>query len=77
MVKVEDGDKLTFGDLTFTVLEMPGHTPDHVCYYLEDEKIMFLGDHILFDITPNVTIWPGVKNSLSTYLTNIDRKSVV
>ncbi len=70
---VEDGDQLTFGELTFTVLEMPGHTPGHICYYLENEKIMFLGDHILFDITPNITIWPGVKDSLSTYLTNLHR----
>ena len=34
---------------------------------------MFLGDHVLFDITPNITVWPGVEHSLSTYLTNLHR----
>lgn len=68
-----DGDQIRIGDLVFTALEMPGHTPDHICYYLEEYKIMFLGDHILYDITPNITIWPGVEHSLSTYLTNIHR----
>ena len=72
-IPLVDGDQIKIGNLTFTALEMPGHTPDHICFYLEESKIMFLGDHILFDITPNITIWPGVKNSLSTYLTNIHR----
>ncbi|MDO4978325.1 MAG: MBL fold metallo-hydrolase, partial [Eubacteriales bacterium] len=72
-IPVVDGDKLVFGDITITAVEMPGHTPNHICYYLEKEKIMFLGDHILFDITPNITIWPGIKNSLSEYLTSLHR----
>ena len=73
VVPLRDGDKIEIGDMTFTALAMSGHTPEHMCYYLEKEKIMFLGDHILFDITPNITIWPGVKHSLSTYLTNLHR----
>lgn len=73
VVPLRDGDKIEIGDLTFTALAMPGHTPEHMCYYLEKEKIMFLGDHILYDITPNITVWPGVKHSLSTYLVNLHR----
>ena len=73
IVPLRDGDKIRIGGLTFTALAMCGHTPEHMCYYLEEEKIMFLGDHILFDITPNITVWPGVKHSLSTYLTNLHR----
>ena len=73
VIPLKDGDRFTIGDLTFTALAMPGHTPEHICYYLEEEQIMFLGDHILYDITPNITIWPGVNRSLSTYLTNIHR----
>jgi glyoxylase-like metal-dependent hydrolase (beta-lactamase superfamily II) len=31
------------------------------------------GDHILFDITPNITLWPGVKNSLKDYLASLEK----
>ncbi|MEV0948177.1 MBL fold metallo-hydrolase [Rhodococcus sp. NPDC049939] len=32
----------------------PGHTPGHVCFYLEDADVMFTGDHILQKTTPHV-----------------------
>ncbi|AWK71821.1 MBL fold metallo-hydrolase [Rhodococcus oxybenzonivorans] len=32
----------------------PGHTPGHVCFYLEDADVMFTGDHVLQKTTPHV-----------------------
>ena len=32
---------------------------------------MFTGDHILFDITPNITAWPQVPDSLANYLDSL------
>ena len=29
---------------------------------------MFLGDHVLFDITPNITTWPDFEDPLGTYV---------
>ena len=29
---------------------------------------MFLGDHVLFDITPNITTWPGFSDPLGHYV---------
>lgn len=37
-----DGDKVTFGDVTFTVMETPGHTSGSVCYL--GEGVLFSGD---------------------------------
>ena len=70
---VNDGDKIKVGDLEFTVILTPGHTPGNTCLYLEREKIMFTGDHILFDITPNITSWFGVADSLGNYLESLKK----
>lgn len=72
---LKDGDRIHIGDLTFEAIEVAGHTPGQMCFYLEDEKIMFLGDHILFDITPNIVTWPLTKNCLQKYLDNLDKIS--
>ncbi len=39
---VADGDTVTVGSLTFTVLHTPGHTPGSVCYAIDDH--LFSGD---------------------------------
>lgn len=39
-----DGDQLRIGGLTITVLETPGHTLGHLCYWLPAEGLLFTGD---------------------------------
>ena len=43
-----DGEKITLGDATFTVLHTPGHTLESTCYLLQDEQgkdhCVFTGD---------------------------------
>ncbi len=72
---LEDGDKLIIGNHEFTCVWTPGHTPGHMCLYLEKEKLIFLGDHVLFDITPNITFWNYVNNSLLDYLNSLEKIS--
>ena len=40
----KDGDKLRFGNTTFEVIATPGHTPGGVCFYCEEEGVLFSGD---------------------------------
>ncbi len=75
VTEVEDGDKIQIGGYDFICISTPGHTPGHFCLYLESEKIMFLGDHVLFDITPNITNWHMVHNSLKKYLESLEKIS--
>ena len=61
---VAGGDTLCYGGRRLLVIETPGHTPGHACLYDKANQIMFLGDHVLFDITPNITTWPGFSDPL-------------
>jgi len=70
---MNDGDKITVGGLTFTGILTPGHTPGHMCLYLEEKKILFTGDHVLFDITPNITSWNEVEDSLGDYIESLKK----
>jgi glyoxylase-like metal-dependent hydrolase (beta-lactamase superfamily II) len=70
-VPVVDGMRLSYGDFHLKCVETPGHTPGHVCLYDKDKGVFFSGDHVLFDITPNITAWPTMPNSLHHYLSSL------
>ena len=70
---VEEGDEIEVGDYLFRCIETPGHSPGHTCLYEASKKVLVCGDHILFDITPNITYWEELKNPLKQYLTNLEK----
>ena len=75
IIPLNDGDMVNCGDLKWEVILTPGHTPGHICLYETHHKILIAGDHILFDITPNITWWEEMDDSLGSYLTSLDRVS--
>ena len=68
---VEDGDELSCGGYTLRAISTPGHTPGNMCFWMEAQKTMFTGDHVLFDISPNITSWAGVPDPLGDYLISL------
>ena len=44
---LQDGEQLTGKGWTLTALHTPGHTSNHLCYALEEEKALFTGDHVM------------------------------
>jgi hydroxyacylglutathione hydrolase len=54
--KLKDGDKLDIGDLHFTVLHTPGHSPGGIC--LSGPGVVFCGD-TLFQFSIGRTDFPG------------------
>jgi len=44
---LDDGDKVSVGNLTLDVLFTPGHTPGHVCFFHAPSKLAIVGD-VLF-----------------------------
>ena len=69
----EDGDVLEYGWFKLRCVEVPGHTRGQLCLYCEEEKLLFAGDHVLFDITPNIcSMGPGT-DMLGQYLESLDK----
>lgn len=72
-IYLQDGTVLEAGGYHFTCIMTPGHTPGHVCLYDSIKKVLISGDHILPDISPNITMWLGVDDPLGDYLNSLDR----
>jgi len=50
---MKDGDTLDFGELSLNVIHCPGHSVGSICLYENGRKLLFTGDHVLKEITPN------------------------
>ena len=57
--KVDEGDILTIGNDTFTVLHTPGHTPGCICLYNKEHKVLFSGDTVFAHGSFGRTDFPG------------------
>ncbi|HUI48204.1 MAG TPA: MBL fold metallo-hydrolase [Acidimicrobiia bacterium] len=43
---LEEGDVIDLGDRAFTVLHLPGHSPDSIGLYCESDGVLFSGDAV-------------------------------
>jgi glyoxylase-like metal-dependent hydrolase (beta-lactamase superfamily II) len=46
-VTVADGELIEGDGWTLDVVHTPGHTSNHVCFGLREEKVLFTGDHVM------------------------------
>ncbi len=51
--EIADGDAFSVGGDTLRAIHTPGHRFDHLCFLLENARVLFAGDHIS-GITTNV-----------------------
>lgn len=50
---LKDGDTLDFGEINLKVVHCPGHSIGSICLYENEKRLLFTGDHVLKEITPN------------------------
>jgi glyoxylase-like metal-dependent hydrolase (beta-lactamase superfamily II) len=50
---LDDGDSILFKSMTWKTIHCPGHSPGLICFHWPEKKILFTGDHLLKEITPN------------------------
>lgn len=72
---LDEGDTIKCGDLQWNVVSTPGHTPGHICLYEPKQHMLITGDHLLFDITPNITCWKVMDDSLGSYIAGLNKIS--
>lgn len=66
------GDTINMGQRTFEILTYAGHSDGQLLFYCADETLLLAGDHVLLDITPNISRWPGGwENPLGRYLDSL------
>ncbi|HSH43034.1 MAG TPA: MBL fold metallo-hydrolase [Arenicellales bacterium] len=63
------GERLPVGDATLRAIHTPGHASNHLCYLLEEEQILFSGDHVMQGST--VVINPP-DGDMGDYLRSLD-----
>ncbi|AMG31735.1 MBL fold metallo-hydrolase [Grimontia hollisae] len=68
---LEDGDEVTIGESTLTVIHTPGHTPGHIVLFSEEDRIAWVGD-VLFNGSIGRTDFP--KGDHATLISSIKDK---
>ncbi|NMC33298.1 MAG: MBL fold metallo-hydrolase [Veillonellaceae bacterium] len=74
-VFVKDNDVIQAGDYEFVCITTPGHTQGHACLYEPSRRFLISGDHILGDISPNITHFLGKGDPLADFLASLRKVS--
>lgn len=68
--RLGDGDVIEATEFVLRALHTPGHASNHLCFLLEQERMLFSGDHIMEGST--VVIAPP-DGDMGAYLESLDR----
>lgn len=68
--ELADGDVIAGDGYTLRALHTPGHVGNHLCYRLEEEALLFSGDHLINGST--VVIIPP-SGSMADYLRSLEK----
>lgn len=66
---LEHGERVELGGVTLRAIHTPGHASNHLCYLLEETKMLFTGDHVMQGST--VVINPP-DGDMRTYLASLE-----
>lgn len=69
-VAVADGQTISGPGWTLQAITTPGHASDHVCFALQEENVLFSGDHIMGWSTSVVSPPDG---DMDSYLTSLEK----
>ena len=67
---LENGQRIDLGEISLRAIHTPGHASNHLCYLLEQTKMLFTGDHVMQGST--VVINPP-DGDMRAYLQSLER----
>ena len=67
---VENGQRIDLGGISVRAIHTPGHASNHLCYLLEQTRMLFTGDHVMQGST--VVINPP-DGDMRAYLQSLER----
>ncbi len=70
LTPIEDGAQIEGEGVTLLAIFTPGHAPDHLCYYLKEERALFTGDLVL---GAGTTVIPDDSGDLVQYMDSLRR----
>jgi len=68
---VGDGDSIEGTEFGLEVIHTPGHAPNHICFLLEEERVLFTGDVILNGTFSVVN--PARGGDMAQYLASLEK----
>ena len=71
-----DGSKLNTGNMEFEFIPSPGHSPDSICFYCKEEKILICGDVIFNQNTGRVDLPGGSADELKHSIEELSRLEI-
>ncbi|MFJ4406053.1 MBL fold metallo-hydrolase [Streptomyces sp. NPDC088910] len=76
--EIVPGERLPLAGRRLRAVWTPGHTPGHVCLYLEESRRLFSGDHLLPEISPHIGLYEDPDavvetDPLGDYLDSLER----
>lgn len=69
-----DGESIAVGSYKFVAYETPGHASEHLCFWMESQRLLFTGDLIAGAGTVVLSEGPG---ALSAYLSSLRRMAAL
>jgi len=68
---IGEGDTIEGTEFGLSVLHTPGHAPNHLCFLLEEERVLFTGDTVLDGMFSVVS--PPLGGDMTEYLASLGR----
>jgi glyoxylase-like metal-dependent hydrolase (beta-lactamase superfamily II) len=77
-VQLDGAETLVMGRMSMRVEWTPGHSPGHICLYAADSGLLFAGDHMLPELSPNIGLHPqSTPDPLHEYLDGLRRMAAL
>ena len=66
----QENEELKFGNTSFQIIHIPGHSPGHVVFYSKEEKILIAGDVLFYGSIGRSDLPGGDYNKLVSSIKN-------